>query len=272
MIQEFLTYASAIRGNAANTVTAYGKDLKEFATWAQANLQNPRWSAITRTEIDAYIEQLTREGKGASTTNRKLSSISELYKYMMRQGYDIQNPCRYETRKKIARTQPNTISMAQLYTAYQHAAGTAKLMLGILMDTGIRIQELLDIRKEDIDQQTNAIRITGKGSKQRTVYMRDETMTAINQLRPQQYGKIFEQEQREARRIIFEALRPYSNAKQLSPHAIRHTYATHLANRGVNVSTLAKILGHDSIKTTQRYIDMSLTEIEETMADHSLLN
>ena len=86
-----------------------------------------------------------------------------------------------------------------------------------------------------------------------------------------QEGRIFNYEQREARYMIFKALRPYSRAKQLSPHAIRHTYATHLATEGVNVTTIASILGHNQIGTTQKYIDMSQSRTREASTNYQLI-
>lgn len=272
MIQEYKIYMTSIKGMAINTVKEYCKDISNFATWAKENTQDARWSKITRSEIDQYIINQAGQGISPATTNRQLAAISSLYNYMKREGYEVENPTRYESRRKLAKTQPNTITMSELKEAYRHTAGIERAMLGLLMTTGIRIQELLDIRAEDINPDQHSIKIHGKGSKERTVYTTDAVIRDIETIKSRRYGLIFSMTQRGARTILYHALRRYCTAQQLSPHAIRHTYATHLAAQGVNVTTIAKILGHESIRTTQKYIDMTQQEISSTMREYNLFN
>lgn len=257
MIQEYVIYLRKIRGYSENTIKAYAKDVEEFATWLKENKEDARWSTTTRDDVDKYIIYQTEKGHSASTTNRQLAAISSIYKYFQRQGFDAENPCKYESRKPIAERIPNTIPMNNLRTAYANSRGGARRMLGILISTGIRIQEMLDLTWEDINFEENTIRVQGKGDKQRDVFPDKNVLDEFRQLyiMAKPTGKIFFFGQRKAREIIWEALRPYCRAKQLSPHAIRHSYATDLAQRGYNVSYIAKILGHKHLETTQKYID-----------------
>lgn len=271
MIHDFIRYQMSIKGQAINTATAYRRSLWKFARWAKEHKEDARWSNITREDIDAYITDEANRGMAPATTNGDLAAISELYKYLKRQGYEVENPCRYETRRKIAKRQPNTIRMEELIEAYKHSAGTAKSMIGLLMTTGIRIQELLNMRAEDTNPETGAIKIHGKGAKDRTVWTPQEILQEATKGKPR-YGLLFEQTQEAARHIIYEALKRYCTAPQLSPHAIRHTYATYLATRGANVTDIAKILGHDNISTTQKYIDMTQSEIRELMKREAVIN
>lgn len=271
MIHDFIRYQLCIKGNAIPTATAYRRSLWKFAKWAKSHKEDARWSNITREDIDAYITDQAQNGNQPATTNLDLSAISELYKFMIREGYEVENPCRYETRRKKAKTQPNTIRMDELMTAYKHSAGTVKHMIGLLMTTGIRIQELLDMRAEDIDPTTGAIKIHGKGAKERIIYAPTNIIEDLLSGKPR-YGLLFEQTQETARHMIYDELRRYCTAPQLSPHAIRHTYATHLAKHGANVTDIAKILGHDNISTTQKYIDMTQSEIRELMKREAVIN
>lgn len=209
-----------------------------------------------------------------ATTNRRLSAISGIYRFFRREGHNVENPCKYESRRKISETIPHTIPIDQLKEAYDHAAGIAKVAIGLFMTTGIRIQELLDITWEDINFQDQSIKITGKGSKERTVYTTEdklETLLQLSKIKTQK-GNIFCMEQRQMRRIIYDALSPYCQAPQLSPHAIRHTFATHAANKGANVSTLAKAMGHNRIETTQKYIDLRSAPVRSLMRDNNMFN
>lgn len=274
MIAEYKNYLTSIKGYSENTAKAYTKDIKHFVIWVKATRTDVRWSNITREDIDAYVTDMCKAGLKPATTNRHLASISSLYKYMKRQGYEVENPCKYESRRKQAKTIPNTIPTEDLKTAYEKTAGVTKVMIGLLATTGMRLQELLDLRFEDINFKTQSLTISGKGAKQRIVYTtadKLETLKAVYE-HGHKSGRVFTIEQRQARFMIWSALRPYSQAKQLSPHAIRHTVATNYANGGANVTTIATILGHNEIKTTQKYIDMTQGNTREVQTQLNLFN
>lgn len=274
MIQEYMNYLENIKGYSPNTISSYVKDLHNFVEWARFNIAGARWSTITIIDIDKYITDMAKAGMKPATTNRHLSALSGLYRYMKREGLMTENPCHYESRRKIAQTIPNTIPLKDLKIAYENAHGVVKVMLALLISTGIRIQELLDLEWNDINFVDNSLRIHGKGNKERFVYTNSEyleTLRMVYQYQCQK-GKIFLMNQREARRMVFDALKPYTKAKQLSPHAIRHSFATHLANEGVNASTIGAILGHQQLDTTQKYIDLTEAPVRTILQNHNILN
>lgn len=259
MIQEFANYLDSVRGFSANTIRAYQSDLQGFASWIQTHRAGARWSNITRDDIDAYLAAQTERGLKPSTTNRQLAAISSMYKYMQRNGFAVDNPCKYESRKKLPATLPTTIPAADIAKAYKRAKGIRKTMLGILATTGIRIQELLDLTWSNIDFETSTLTIMGKGMKERQVRTDAEVLQDLSRLstHAQPNMRIFWISQRQARYMIYETLAPYSKSQHLNPHSIRHTFATELAKSGVNCSTIAKMLGHSHIETSQKYINMA---------------
>lgn len=259
MLEQFLQYLSSIRGYSDNTIRAYSADLRSFARWANENIEGARWSTITRDHIDAFIKHQNEVGLKPATTNRQLASISSLYNYFKRQGLNVENPCTYESRRKMAQTQPKTLKAKDIAKAWEHAHGNAKTMLGILATTGIRIQELLNLKYEDIDFEDNTLRIMGKGSKERTVSTTATVLHTLKGMRDEfdAHGRIFWMGQRTARHMIYEALFPYCKSPNLNPHTIRHTFATELAKNGESTATIAKILGHAHIETSQKYINMA---------------
>lgn len=273
MITQFTSYLLAIRGYSPRTAEGYAKDCKAFALWAKANIEDARWSMITRKDIDRYIMYRVENGIAPATTNRELASISALYRYFIREGLMKTNPCRFQSRRKQADKQPNTIPSEDLKAAYEHSTGLVHVWIGLLATTGIRISELLALRWEDIDFKASSLEIMGKGRKERIVYTSPEYLDLLRQAyeRHPSEGRIFRYDQRDARYMLWQALKPYSRAKQLSPHAIRHTYATNLATNGVNVTTIASILGHNRIATTQKYIDMSQADTQAAAARQTLL-
>lgn len=273
MIKQFTSYLLAIRGYSPRTAEGYAKDCKAFAAWAKANIEDARWSTLTRKDIDRYIMYRVENGIAPATTNRELASISALYRYFIREGFMKTNPCRFQSRRKQADKQPNTIPSEDLKAAYEHSTGLVHVWIGLLATTGIRISELLALRWEDIDFKASSLEIMGKGRKERIVYTSPEYLELLRQAyeRKPSEGRIFRYDQRDARYLLWQALKPYSRAKQLSPHAIRHSYATNLATNGVNVTTIASILGHNRISTTQKYIDMSQADTRAASCRQTLL-
>lgn len=274
MLTRFENYLKNIKGYSERTCSEYLKDLKAFARWAKANKQDARWSTLTRSDIDDYISMRAKEGIKPTTTNRELAAISALYRFFIREGLLKTNPARFQSRRKVGFHLPNTIPSEDLQAAYKNSFGVVHVWIGLLSTTGIRISELLGLNWEDIDFKTCALEIKGKGNKERLVYTTPEYLDLMRQAyeRHPAEGRIFRYSERDARYMLWEALKPYSRAKQLSPHAIRHSFATSLAKQGVNVATIATILGHKSIETTQKYIDMAQMDCRAVSAQYSPLN
>lgn len=274
MLIRFENYLRNIKGYSERTCSEYLKDVKAFAQWAKANVKDARWSTLTRSDIDEYITMRAKEGIKPTTTNRELASISALYRYFIREGLLKTNPARFQSRRKVGYHLPNTIPSEDIQNAYANSFGVVHVWLGLLATTGIRISELLSLKWEDIDFKTCALEINGKGNKDRLVYTTPEYLELMRQAyeRKPTEGRIFRYSERDARYMIWEALKPYSRAKQLSPHAIRHSFATSLAKQGVNVATIATILGHNRIATTQKYIDMAQMNCQAVSAQYSPLN
>lgn len=274
MLTRFENYLRNIKGYSDRTCSEYLKDLKAFAHWAKAHKDDARWSTLTRSDIDEYITMRAKEGIKPSTTNRELAAISALYRFFIREGLLKTNPARFQSRRKVGFHLPNTIPSEDLQTAYKNSFGVVHVWIGLLSTTGIRISELLGLNWEDIDFKTCSLEIKGKGNKERLVYTTPEYLDLMRQAyeRCPSEGRIFRYSEREARFMLWEALKPYSRAKQLSPHAIRHSFATSLAKNGVNVATIATILGHKSIETTQKYIDMAQMDCRAVSAQYSPLN
>lgn len=274
MLTRFENYLRNIKGYSERTCSEYLKDLKAFARWAKAHKDDARWSTLTRSDIDDYISMRAKEGIKPSTTNRELAAISALYRFFIREGLLKTNPARFQSRRKVGFHLPNTIPSEDLQAAYKNSVGVVHVWIGLLSTTGIRISELLGLNWEDIDFKTCALEIKGKGNKERLVYTTPEYLDLMRQAyeRNPTEGRIFRYSERDARYMLWEALKPYSRAKQLSPHAIRHTFATSLAKQGVNVATIATILGHKSIETTQKYIDMAQMDCKAVSAQYSPLN
>lgn len=265
MITEFKTYLENIKGYSHLTAIAYEKDVRAFARWIKLRKPNAHWSCITREDVDKYIVVTTQAGHKPSTTCRHLSSISALYRYMQREGYNVENPVRYESRPKVAERMPATIDMQTLLQGWSKTTGELHTIITILMTTGIRIQECLDLTWNDIKWEEKKILIHGKGGRDRYVYICDILNDVLMDIPATVNGiyKLFPTwTQRRVRKELFWTMREFANGQKVSPHVLRHTYATEMAKAGANVAQLANLLGHKDIKTTQKYIDMNQVEAQ----------
>lgn len=261
MIPEFKNYLLVVKGYSENTATAYVKDCVHFVHWFRDTMTNAHWRQVERKNIDDYMLYMSQNGLSAATINRHISSLSALFKYQKREGLRDSNPCQYETRAKLMSKIPNTIDINDIEMAISNADESVAMAIRIFLSTGCRLQELLDMRVEDIDFTNRRIFICGKGRKERYVYFDTACYDALIEYCSGRIGLLFPSTtQRDMRFEVYNALKPYSSARQLSPHAIRHTFTTDMARRGMPTTSLMAILGHENIATTQKYVDFALCE------------
>lgn len=274
MYTQFANYLIALRGYSPRTAHGYIKDIEHFRQWLYKHKLHADLFRVTRDDLDDYVTDRCAQGIAPATTNHELSSISAYYRFLRREGQISDNPTRYESRRKPEIKVPNTIPMEDIKQAYAHAGGTAKIVLGLLITTGMRICELMALQWRDINFRTGSILLTGKGSKQRVVYTSSEVLALLEQAADRWTlpDYVINIPERRVRQIVHDCLRPYSQARQLSPHAIRHTFATQMALAGVNTSTLSVMLGHQSLETTQRYIDLAQSDTEIAFKQFNPLN
>lgn len=252
MIQTFEIYLRTNRGLSGHTVKAYGDALHDFARFTKLHGEY-RWSTVNKQLIDKYVETLTLAGMKPATIKQRISALRTFYKTIMAMGYLDTNPARFVSTPQLGHPLPKTIEREAILKALE-STGTnpkAKAVIAIIYETGIRLSELLAMRREDISKSDHAIKVHGKGNKERTVYYGELTR------RWAQKWDFASCDQREIRRLVFEALKPVSNAPQLSPHALRHTYASELINNGMSIEAISKLLGHTHLETTEIYARMS---------------
>ena len=253
MITVFSHYLQYNRGLSVKTVETYSDNLHAFARYAQGHLEHKRWSTITKSDIDKYVTFLVDAGMKPASIKQHVSTLRTYYKTLMAMGAKIDNPARYVSTPKLADPAPKIIPKEDVKKALESNLNTSisKAIIAIIFETGIRLQELLDLKADDIDPANHAIKIHGKGNKERTVYYGPLTERYFGVW---EYGKYT---QRDVRHIVFEALKPCSNAPQLSPHALRHTYASELINNGMSMEAISKLLGHTHLQTTEIYAKLS---------------
>lgn len=255
MITEFINYERKVRGLSPRTCEEYEKELRAFARWAR--VYKLTWRAIRKGHIDAHTAWMHDNGLQPTSIRRRVSVVRNFYTWMRNSGLIVANPAQYAQSPKMPYRLPQSADIKEIDAylntpAYDGTDADIHCAVALMLETGMRISELMQLKSNDFDKATRSIRITGKGNKQRIVYYGDRSAKALNAYRKNVNGLLF-------RRYTDMSLRyaMYATAGRLvigiHPHLLRHTYAMQLLNNGMDIQTLATLLGHSSCKTTEIY-------------------
>lgn len=265
MIQEFLTYISKVRNLSAATIDGYKKDLALFVDYFLP--QQMTWRSLRKSDIDGWLMDMERAGLKPATRNRRLASVRSLLTWAHHEGIIPTNPARFCQQAKLAETTPKALSVAQVdkYLKQQHTSTLEKViaaLISLMLETGARIGEALAIEQRDINREEKSIILNGKGKRQRKVYYGQRTEKHLSVFIADVAGGIFPSwHQQFYRAEIEKAL--YQSTGHMTPHQLRHTFATSLLNNGADITTVSYLLGHKHIETTQRYAKVSNPHAKE---------
>lgn len=271
MISDFIQYLIAVKGYSNNTAEAYRQDLTTFVKYAQGIDPHIRWSKITAAFIQSFTIEQHRRGYAIATICRQVSSIRSYYDYARTRGLIDHNPARYVQSPKRPKPLPHTLEKEAITATLidPKVSQRTKLQIALLSETGIRLQEMLDIQAADIDTQQRQIRVTGKGKKTRIVYYGAWSAKWIEPYLQGRIGTLFTDTQREVRANIFHAMRPHTNRHYISPHILRHTYATEMLNNGASLKAISALLGHESASTTEIYAQIANPKVRAEYQQHA---
>lgn len=276
ILRSYLDYLYAEKGLSRNTIESYGRDIKKFLFF----LKNKK--TFTRRDISLFIERLRIEGHNSSSIARYLSSIRSFCKYLILERYIDEDPSEnLETPKKWLRL-PKALSLEEIIKILELQADSRyylrdRAMLELMYACGLRVSEIISIKIEDIRFDSGFIRIKGKGSKERIVPVSERALLFVKrymeELRPQllknrSVEEIFLTNRGKpmTRQRFWQALKFYGNIAgiEISPHVLRHSFATHMLEGGADLRSLQKMLGHSDISTTQIYTKVSSERLKKT--------
>lgn len=255
MIQEYLQYITTVRGLSPLTVENYGKDLRQFATWAEG--RGLRWSTITERDVDAWIAEQAVAGLKPRTRNRRLSALRGLLTWAHHKGLLEENVSRFCQSAKVAERLPQALDVRAVDAflasdAFSTEKRIGQLLVALMVESGLRIQEAIDVRREDIDDEQRSISVRGKGGKERIVFYGERTARQLaSWLTPFDGRLLPDWEQRRYRDIIERVMAPYVG--KMHPHQLRHTFGTAALNAGMPITTVSALMGHKRVETTQIY-------------------
>lgn len=275
------------KGLSDNSRASYQRDLWQYAVWL-----NGRGSGLLqagRAELQAYLHWRLEQQLKSSSTSRLLSCLRGFYRFLLRERYLDQDPTLNLDNPRLARPLPKTLSesdVEQLLAApdCQDVLGLRdRAMLEMLYASGLRISELVGLQLEQVNQRLGVVRVVGKGNKERLVPVGDEALSWLEKylrhsrpelLRDGREEALFLSQRGQAmtRQAFWYRVHRYALEsgidKPLSPHVLRHAFATHLINHGADLRVVQMLLGHSDLSTTQIYTHVANHRLQSLHREH----
>ncbi|OGW53390.1 MAG: site-specific tyrosine recombinase XerD [Nitrospirae bacterium RBG_13_43_8] len=286
LLKNFLIYLSVEKGLSRNTIESYSIDLRKFQEFLSSG--NKGFASFSRVDIVDFIERLRAESYAISSICRFISSIKSLCKYLMIQNLIQDDPSETLQAPKRWERLPKALSISDVRSFLGLSSLLTKptlvrdaVMLELLYSSGLRVSELVSLKLEDIHSEAGFLRVLGKGSKERIVPVNtraiEKLKSYINQQRPQILKKrlstylfVTGRGKPMTRQRFWQAIKTLGRRSgiQLSPHTLRHSFATHLLEGGADLRSVQKMLGHSDISTTQIYTKVTTERIKKVYTKH----
>ena len=282
-MEEYLEYLCSVRGVSARTASAYRRDLEHFSAYCS----NHDYSSIdaSRQEVRGFISDLSAEGAASVSVNRALSSVRGYYRWLVRFGFRNDNPSSPLKNLKTPKTLPAFLWEGEMakFSELPEKAGILwperdKALILFMYSGGLRISEAAEMTLKNMARDFSTARIIGKGGRERQVFFSDEAKEALLAYLPARKERI--KAERPTDRVFISLrgkaisvpgvrwiISKYSERsgleKNIHPHSLRHSFATHLVNSGCDVRIVQELLGHASISTTQRYTHVNMENLRK---------
>ena len=281
LIREFIEYLRIERGASRHTLRAYQGDLMAFKEFLGAIDGGVKISQVEPGHIRAFIGRLCRKGR-KTTVARRLSSIRSFFRFLYRRGLVERDMSLLVTGPRPSRPLPRSITVDETFALLDAPKGDGwmrarnRAILELLYSAGLRVGELVALDVEDVDLEGMAVRVYGKGGKERIVPFGSKALEAIRDYllyRPSllkgreealflnRYGRRLSA--RSVERLIKACSRAAGLVRDVTPHMLRHSFATHLLGGGADLRSIQEMLGHSNLSTTQRYIHVAVERIME---------
>lgn len=284
-IKDFIHYLVVERGLSNNTIVSYERDLGSYARFLSEVLNLSSFNEVTRLSIIQFLKVLKDQGKSSKTIARHIASIRSFHQFLLREKAVEQDPSVHIESPQIERTLPKVLSLEEVEKLLDTPLLTSsfgyrdKAMLELLYATGIRVSEMINLNLEDVHLSMGFIRCFGKGNKERIVPIgraAQESLTdyiekarskmvrgktATEALFLNHHGKRITRQGfwKNLKKIALDA----GITKPLTPHTLRHSFATHLLENGADLRAVQEMLGHADISTTQIYTHVTKTRLKD---------
>lgn len=281
MVNSFKTYLEVEKRYSPHTVAAYVKDVSEYVLFLDLEFGGT-YKDCNHQLARRFVVSLSERNYSKRTINRKLSSLSTFYKYLEKRNEVESNPFDKIPALKVPQRIVRDIKESDLEELFSQIEFEGdfvgvrdKLILDTFYSTGIRREELLRIKLKDIDYVERALKILGKGNKERVIPVSEDYIRHLNlylqkrkYVAPKMSDYLFISEKGEKLNstVVYKMVNKYlslvSGAEKKSPHVLRHSFATHMLNRGADLNTIKELLGHSNLSATQIYTHASIEKIK----------
>lgn len=286
LLKEFLVYLKSIRGYSPNTIDSYKRDIQRFIDFLESNSVND-FDDVSKNILSNFFSTLTTLGLSTKSIARNYSSIKSFFRYLSANEFIRINPAIKFKGPKVSINPPEVLSLSEINKILDQPNTNTilgirdKAMLEFLYATGVRVSELLNIKLNDLFLDEEIIRVFGKGSKERLVPIGSHAIhwltLYLNKVRPilekkpisGTYVFLNSRGKKLSRMGFFKILKEYASQakveKKVHPHTIRHSFATHLLERGADIRIVQELLGHAKISTTQIYTHVDRSRLREVL-------
>ncbi len=292
-IERFLAYLSVEKGFSDNTVIAYRNDLvHDLATFAEQEIGRrgsiPSWASFSRQDMLSYLLQLKERGYAATTQARKVAAAKSFFGFMVAEGRLRANPTENVGSPNVGRPLPKPISVTQVRRLLEQPtrlstpeAKRDRAMLELLYASGMRVSELVGLNLGDVVREgaSGSVRCFGKGHKERIIPIHQRAVLAVEEYIKEARSKLTQNNQQRAlflnrrgerltRQGFWQILKAYARQAELgadiTPHTLRHSFATHMLSGGADLRSVQELLGHANISTTQVYTHLTTEHVRRT--------
>lgn len=283
-IDDYFHYLQIERGLAHNTFISYKRDLEQYKVYLVEQKAFTNWSEVKRHDIVAYLYSIKTTGKSSATIARMISAIRSFHQFMLREQLVQHDASMHIETPKTGRLLPAIMTLEEVDQLLNIRERTPlalrnKAMLELMYATGLRVTELVDLKMDDLHLMMGFVRCLGKGSKERIIPIGDMAKNALEDYLEHARGILIKKHQQETVLFVNHHGRPLSRqgfwkiikavaleaglTKDITPHTLRHSFATHLLENGADLRSVQEMLGHADISTTQIYTHITTTRLKD---------
>jgi len=289
-IERFLTYLSVEKGFSDNTLAAYQNDLSQLASFVEEEAAKqgltPSWTNFNRQGMLSYQLNLKERNYAATTLARKVAAAKSFFKFMVAEGSLKDNPTQNVASPNVGRLLPKPISHSKAMKLLEQPSKLStpeakrdSAMLTLLYASGMRVSELMSLNVGDVDTEGDFVRCLGKGRKERLIPIARMASLALQKYLEEARPQIARRDDEKAlflnrrgdrltRQGFWQILKGYAKAaglsEEITPHTLRHSFATHMLSGGADLRSVQELLGHANISTTQVYTHLTTEHVRRT--------